>query len=662
MKSVSSILLRFVAVGCISAFTFEAALGQDARVEWEEVDSIYLSLESRILELDAARVKASVKDAARPTVRPSQILDAKILDQIPAASRVEALAALPGVSMVSNGGGTMRPVIRGLSGLRIATLFNGARIESQAWGEYHGIYLPEEGVQAVEVIRGPATLAYGSDAYGGVLNFIPRAPLSEKGRESRLSLSGFSATAGWQLTAATEKRSAQAFHAFRGGFKEHENYQLPSGDRVAHSAYRQFFGQGAYGYIRSWGVVEGAYSSAYNSAGLVGHEGWQQSGDHLITTSIRSSWRGWDLSPRVSYQLNHRKEFETEFGTTGQEPDADLEALALDISLRTWRWDATVHRDELGAWSTTMGIQGFSTTSQFDEDESVVLTHAPLIPNSGADEISAFTVWNRDFERAGLQGAGRVDRRVTESSVARTDWLTSLSFGGHWQAGEHVVMRMHAAHSERVPGLSELYSQGVHHCAFRFEQGQENLGKERSFNLESSLDYQSEWGAFEWVVYQNDIRGYVQMVPKYLEVEGWQVHAWEATDALFRGTECSLSLAPQDWDHLHAEGVFSWVDARNRDGILLPMIPPATTRVVLGWRDGSMGRLDGLFGQAVWNHSRDASLLHLAAGTRLGSALNVNVTVQNLWNAEYIPTLSLLRNLGIPEPGRNIRVQLEWVF
>ena len=636
--------------------------GQDARVDWEEVDSIYLSLETRILELDAARVEASVNDDARPTVRPSQILESKTLDQIPAASRVEALAALPGVSMVSNGGGTMRPVIRGLSGSRIATLFNGARIESQAWGEYHGIYLPEEGVQAVEVIRGPATLAYGSDAYGGVLNFIPRAPLTEKGRESRLSLSGFSATAGGQLTAATEKRSDHAFHAFRGGFKQHDNYLLPSGERVANSAYRQFFGQGAYGYIRAWGVVEGAYSSAYNSAGLIGHEGWQQSGDHLITTSIRTSWQGWDLSPRVSYQLNHRKEFETEFGTTGHEPDSDLESLALDISLRTWRWDVTAHRDDLGAWSTTMGLQGFSTTSQLDEDESVALTHDPLIPNSGAEEFSAFTVWNRDVEGAGLQWAGRVDRRITEASAMRTDWLTSLSVGGHWQAGDRVVMRMHAAHSERVPGLSELYSQGVHHCAFRFEQGRENLGKERSFNLESSVAYQSEWGAFEWVVYQNDIRGYVQIVPTYEEVEGWQVHAWEATDAMFRGTECSLSLAPQEWNHVHADGVFSWVDARDRAGVLLPLMPPATTRLVMGWRDGSWGGLDGIFGQAVWNHDRDASLLHLAAGARLGSAFNVNVTVQNLLNAEYIPTLSLLRNLGIPEPGRNIRVQLEWVF
>ena len=218
-------------------------LGQDAHEDAAFEDSVWTALESRINALDVAEIQASPLNPSRPKMKPSAVLQATALDQIPATSRIEALTAMPGVDMVSNGAGTLRPVIRGLSGLRVATLFNGARIESQAWGEYHGIYLPEEGVQAVEVIRGPATLAYGSDAYGGVLNFIPKAPAGEQGRENRIGLSGFSATDGWQVTAATEKRSKTTFHSFRGGFKEQGDYRLPNGDHVQNSAYQQFLGQ-----------------------------------------------------------------------------------------------------------------------------------------------------------------------------------------------------------------------------------------------------------------------------------------------------------------------------------------------------------------------------------------------------------------------------------
>ena len=663
------LLTRTVLLGAVLFVCFPT-IAQDSNFGLAKMDSVYSALKERILLIEEAEIRASMGDVARPAMVPSEIIEVQKLDQIPAASRIEALTALPGVNMVSSGGGTMRPVIRGLSGMRVATVFNGARIESQAWGEYHGIYLPEEGVRAVEVIRGPATLAFGSDAYGGVLNFIPNAPLQEQGRESRISLSGFSATSGWQITGATEKRSTSTFHAFRGGYKQHDNYRLPSGQRVFNSGYQQFFGQGTFGYIRPWGVIEGAYSSAYNSAGLIGHAGWQQSGDHLMTTSVRWRWKNWDLKPRVSYQLNHRKEFETPFGSGPQEESTE-EELALDISLRTVRFDMTAHRETMGDWSTTLGLQGFSTDSRFDNDGDVALVHEPLIPNSGADEVGVFTVWNREVSDVGVQFSGRLDRRVTavgttldgvDSSESRVDYLGAVSAGAHWKLSPQLVLRMHATRSERVPGLSELYSNGIHHCAFRFEQGDAFLKKEQSVNIETRVDWRHAWGNVEASVYQNSIDDYVQIAPTGSTTEGWEVYAWEATDALFRGVEIAGNFAAPHWKHVHMDYAFSAVNARDRLDVLLPLIPPATMRTVLGWKEWQWGALHGIFAQAVWNHNRDASLVHLAAGATLNEVLSLNVSVQNLLDTEFIPTLSMLQNLGIPEPGRNVRLQLSWVF
>ena len=130
-----------------------------SQAQWEGVaDSLEVQMHQTVHSLAAAEVVEASSPASESFIPPVR-MDAVQLDQIPASSRIAALAATAGVDMVSAGAGMLRPVLRGLSGLRIATLFNGARIESQAWGEYHGIYIPEEGIERVEIIRGPGTLA-----------------------------------------------------------------------------------------------------------------------------------------------------------------------------------------------------------------------------------------------------------------------------------------------------------------------------------------------------------------------------------------------------------------------------------------------------------------------------------------------------------------------
>ncbi|MGB1122533.1 MAG: TonB-dependent receptor plug domain-containing protein, partial [Flavobacteriales bacterium] len=496
--------------------------------------------------------------------------------------------------------------------------------------------------------------------YGGVLNFIPKAPAAEQGRENRIGLSGFSATDGWQVTAATEKRSKKTFHSFRGGFKEQGDYRVPNGDHVENSAYQQFFGQGSFGYIRPWGVIEGAYSSAYNTAGLIGYNGYQQTGDHLVTSSTRFSLGSWQVTPRISYQLNHRKEFDRI--QEDQPGEGELELLALDISLRTLRWETILHRKRSTGWSTTLGVQGFQANSQFDDDGSVELLFTPLIPTSSATENSAFAVFDRALGQGGVQISGRSDYRVTTEDAPRIDWMNSLAAGAHWDLSKAITLRMSVARNERAPGLAELYSQGVHYCAYRFESGNRALQKEQSFNVESSVEWKPEWGRVEAALYQNTIANYVYIRPSGQEVEGWKVYSWDATDAQFNGGEASVQVRPAEWKHLHANAVFSLVDARDPNGDALPLIPPATFRSTVGWANGSAGQLNGLFANVVWNHNRDASLLHLGAGGELSDVLAVNLSIQNLLNAEFIPTMSMLRELNIAEPGRNIRVQLAWKF
>ena len=251
----------------------------------------------------------------RPSSRKATVADIRemkveALDAIPPRLAFQALKSVAGVHMMSAGPGMLRPVLRGLSGLRVATLFLNARVESQAWGEGHGIFFPEQGVSRMDVIRGPEVLQYGPDAYGGVLKVVPTGPLAEVGRLTQLSLTGHSNTEGFQASVMTQKRSAKAHHVILSGVNRLGEYTLAVGRAVAGSALRQFYSQGRFGYLRDWGTWEGAYSSCYNTAGIVGTGGAEQSGDHMLTLGAHFRTGLWEWHPTVSYQLNHRKELD----------------------------------------------------------------------------------------------------------------------------------------------------------------------------------------------------------------------------------------------------------------------------------------------------------------------------------------------------------------
>src|SRR5207253_4513320 len=89
---------------------------------------------------------------------------------------IDAIAKLPGVNAVTTGPNVSKPYIRGLGFNRILTLYDGVRQEGQQWGDEHGIEVDQNTVDRVEVVKGPASLIYGSDAVAGVVNLLPPNP------------------------------------------------------------------------------------------------------------------------------------------------------------------------------------------------------------------------------------------------------------------------------------------------------------------------------------------------------------------------------------------------------------------------------------------------------------------------------------------------------
>lgn len=568
------------------------------------------------------------------------------LDRAPESSRILALKNEAGVDLITMGGGAIKPVIRGLSGMRVATLYRGATIESQSWGATHGIYIPEQGVSRVEIIRGPNALAISPDAIGGAINFLAEPTLSYIGRENTISLRGFSATSGFTSSLKTKKKSEHSYHTFSGGYNSHQNYIKPDGETVENSWYNQFFGQGQFGYIYDWGVIDGAYASAYNNAGIIGEEGWQQSGDHLITVSSSYNMGKVNMNHVLSYQLNHRKEFEEE-GDGGEEDPAHL-----DMSARTLRYSviAKPKYENSTPYSWRAGLQGKLVTNENADNALEV-----LIEDASLQEYGAFMSPSYTTEKVNLLSTVRLDRRDIVWTDSRSYNLASYSLGGNYQLGKKSKLVASFTSASRAPSFAELFSEGVHHCAYRYEIGDADLTPERSNNVELGFNTSLEKVQLELNAYNNLITDFIHIRNIGEQIDGLLVYEYYSTNAHLRGFESALKYKASKLINVnlaasYVEGVDVVLDEA------LPLIPPFTLNATAEYN------AEDLFLALSAEHTSAFTLLHLTSEYNLSEKIKMGLSIHNALNTEYIPVLSLLGNLNIPEPGRNVSLRINYVF
>jgi len=140
-------------------------------------------LEETIIEINEIAVtgQASATQAVK-TPTPISVITRNELQQQGATNIIDAISSQPGISQITTGSGISKPVIRGLGYNRIVVMNDGIRQEGQQWGDEHGIEIDESEVDRVEILKGPASLMYGSDAMAGVINFLS-APILPEGKK-----------------------------------------------------------------------------------------------------------------------------------------------------------------------------------------------------------------------------------------------------------------------------------------------------------------------------------------------------------------------------------------------------------------------------------------------------------------------------------------------
>ncbi len=136
----------------------------------------------------------------------------------------EVLTQVPGVEMISKGSGVSKPVIRGLSMNDILVLNNGVRFENYQYSSHHPLGIDEFGIEDVEIIKGPASLLYGSDAIGGVINFIKEKPAPVGSIIGDYNLQFFSNTLGMTNNFGIKGASKKFFGGLRVGQKTNSDF------------------------------------------------------------------------------------------------------------------------------------------------------------------------------------------------------------------------------------------------------------------------------------------------------------------------------------------------------------------------------------------------------------------------------------------------------
>ena len=600
--------------------------------------------------LEMAEVAVDAGPTAGTTLQKLDRLEVRELDFQPAVSRIAALEALPAVNMHMAGGGMIRPIIRGLSGLRVGTIFHHAMVESQAWGDRNGIFVPEEGLERVEVIRGPGAMALVPGALGGVIRFVPLSPGTEEGRFTRFSTALHSNTGGYQASGMTRKRSASAYHTFVGGVNRFGRLTTPDGQAIAGTQYGQFYAQGRYGYLRPWGRVEGAYTSSYNTAGILGtEEARSQSGDHLLTSRAFVPLGTGSLQAGLSYQLNHRVESAASAALV--DPPA-LDTL-LDQSLRNTRFDlrfdpSPSKRGLHSAW----GAQFAHRTNTGERAEP----NDNLLPNAQAFDAGGFFLQGWSSERFSAEGLLRGDRRQlsTNERDGKTFLVGSAALGVQWTAAESLNLHVHAARSGRAPSMGELWSQGLNRGSAREEWGEADLETEVGKNLEISADWSRESLSLEIVAHHNNLKNFIFWQPIGTGASGLPAFLRSQADAVIRGVDVTAAWSGNNGMWAQLAGAL--MDGQMADGTSIPLFPPSNVRATLGWASED----DRARACIVATHSEEATLLNLSAEGNLGEHLGLGLSFTNLLDASYITVLSDLQNLGLPEAGRNIRLRLTW--
>ena len=613
------------------------------------------------------------------------------LNLINTTSLTEALSTLPGVYQSTTGIGIGKPVIRGLQGIRVLSLINGLRIENQQWGGDHGLGITELGIGSVEVIKGPSSLMYGSDAMGGVLFFIDEPFAPQRTFKLNFSTQNESNTLGTINQLGLKLSGEQIRFAVYGRFSSHADYKLPDGRFAQNSRFQDQSLKIALGFNQKKYAANLRYTYIVSQIGLPGHTHEavvtpdefkvenqerrriipvQDFHNHYFSLEQKLFLRKTEVSLLLGESWNDLDEFEDKVTIPGL-------ALIQSNSIAQVKVD---HRFNTKL-SLVSGIQGMFQVIQNGDN---ALEY--LLPNASQIDAGAFSLLKLELDNWAWQGGVRYDLRQINSLQTGEEFSAlkrqftgfNYALGGVRNFNKY-TFRANVSSGFRAPHYSELLSNGVHHGTLRYEVGDPTLEPETANQFDFTAEYHGEHFEVQLNPFYTFFNNFIAISPTDSLIESFPVFKYEQVPIVhMSGVDVALHYHPHFAHRVHIESNYSFIYTETDSGRSLPLMPQNrlsnTVRFSLGMK--SIVQLEDVllqyilhFGQYRTAEFETSSvpyhLIHLSLNGRLAfkqHPIGFKIGVKNVLNSSYIDHLSRLKNIGMEHPGRNFFISISYQF
>lgn len=592
----------------------------------------------------------------------------------------DALAHIPGIAQLSTGNAISKPVIRGLYGNRILILLSGLRFDNQQWQDEHGLGLSQIGIERVEVIKGPASLLYGTDALGGVVNVVEETPAFRPGHQSDASVRLSSNTLGLLTDLGFQKSRDKVWWRLRAGYENHGDYSDGRGKRVLNARNTGYYLRSGLGFRRKNWSQENTYNLSYNQYGFIleglsdffeADKRWSRAmagPHHNVLLNILNSKNTFSLPNstvklHAGLQSNLRQEDEG-----GGQISLNMHLFSV---LENLRWEKPLSRRLLLILN-----QQFTFENNTNYGGRIIIPDANLMEVNLAGYLRFFTP--KIALEAGLSGNNKyiktfVTRTLNQPGAAVEPFeINRPSMNGmlgvSYNPTERTNLKWNFSSGFRAPNLAELSSNGLHEGVFRYEIGDPKLRVEQNFNNDLTFDYHGRQFFVNVSGFYNQFRHYVYLAPTDEDFFGFDVFRYRQQNARLFGGEMSAAWQPLFLKTCQWKESIALTKGTLQDGGYLPFIPAYKLSSSIRWEHQK--GLRKLYAEPEWVYVFDQNnpavfetrtegyaLLNVMAGVAIPvSHANLEFTLsgKNLLNTVYADHLSRLKYYGLYNPGVNV--------